>query len=78
MNINFEIIPKYIKSEYFIINLIIDDLLKNKNLLYTFDELNIPELKGSHFLFLERFIKKGFHTHSKRKLEYLCLLNPSL
>lgn len=67
MNINFEIIPKYIKSEYFIINLIIDDLLKNKNLLYTFDELNIPELKGSHFLFLERFIKKGFSYSFKEK-----------
>lgn len=67
MNINFEIIPKYIKSEYFIINLIINDLLKNKNLLYTFDELNIPELKGSHFLFLERFIKKGFSYSFKEE-----------
>lgn len=59
MNITFEITPKYIKSENFIINLIIDDLLKKKKLVYTLEELNIPELKGSHFLFLERFIKKG-------------------
>lgn len=61
MNIKFEIVPKYLKPEYFIINTIINDFLKKKKLIYTIKELNIPKLKESHFLFLERFIKKGFY-----------------
>lgn len=59
MDINIEIIPKYMKSESKILNRIIEDTLKNKKLVYSTIELNIPKFKGSEFLFLERFIKKG-------------------
>lgn len=59
MNINIEVIPKYLKSENKILNKIIEDTLKNKKLIYSSIELDIPKFKGSEFLFLERFIKKG-------------------
>lgn len=61
MNINIEINPKYIKPESMLLNIIIDDIIKNKKLNYAFSELNIPELKGSKIFFIERFIKKGIH-----------------
>lgn len=68
MNINFEVTPKYIKSENIIINMIIDSLLKKKKTIYTLEELNIPELKGSHFLFLDRFLKKGMSYSFKENI----------
>lgn len=67
MNISFEVTPKYIKSENFIINMIIDNIIKKKNTIFTLEELNIPELKGSHFLFIERFLKKGMSYSFKEK-----------
>ena len=61
MEINIEIIPKYVKPEIQLLNMFIDDILKNKKLIYSLSEISIPNLKGSRLLFLERFIKKGIH-----------------
>lgn len=66
MDINIEVTPKYIKAENEILNKIIEDTLKNKKLVYSTADLDIPKLKGSQFLFLERFIKKGiFYSFEK-------------
>ena len=65
MEINIEIIPKYVKPEIQLLNMLIDDILKNKKLIYTLSEIPVPSLKGSKLLFLERFIKKGIHYSFK-------------
>ena len=61
MEINIEIIPKYVKPEIQLLNMLIDDILKNKKLIYNLSEISVPNLKGSRLLFLERFVKKGIH-----------------
>lgn len=61
MEINIEIIPKYVKPEFQLLNMLIEDILKNKKLIYSLSEISVPSLKGSKLLFLERFVKKGIH-----------------
>ena len=61
MEINIEIIPKYVKPEIQLLNMLIDDILKSKKLIYSLSEISVPNLKGSRLLFLERFVKKGIH-----------------
>ena len=65
MNLSIEINPKYIKQETQLLNILIDDTIKNKKLIYSFSELAIPELKGSKRAFLERFIRKGINYSFK-------------
>lgn len=65
MNIMIDILPRFTKMENKILNMIIDDTLKRKKLIYTFSELNLSTIKGSHFLTLERFIKKGISYNYK-------------
>lgn len=60
MEINIEIIPKYVKPEIQLLNMLIDDILKNKKLIYSLSEISVPNLKGSRLLFLERFVKKVY------------------
>lgn len=63
---NIEITPKYIKAESKILHKIILDTLKNKKLVYSISDLEIPKFKGSQFFFLERFIKKGIFYSFKK------------
>lgn len=68
MEITLDITPRYIKSEFNLLNILLEDTLKSKKLYYNINQLDIPEYKGSKFLFLERFCKKSL-TYSIDKTQ---------